>query len=305
MKKQFLIIAAICCAMGANAQIKVKSNGYVGIGTTNPQQKLHVDLTGGKARFQFSSWNNIYFDNTGSCGAPCLYPSYDWYLQLGKEDNKVGTIYANTIHVWDFHSYSDSTAKCNFKRINKEHDKFRQLKPYKYDFKKEYLNQIPELERKKFETGRFGFKAQDIIDIYPELVYKENEDGLYSINYIGFIPILVEMVQELQNTVSAQSEKIKELEKELASNNNSFKNPRGGRKLMIAPSTTNDEEDVEVEEEIETEKPLEKEDITTNAFLFQNSPNPFSTQTEIKYFVPENAENACIYVFSANSADSA
>ena len=39
---------------------------------------------------------------------------------------------------------------------------------------------------------------------------------------------------------------------------------------------------------------------TANAFLFQNTPNPFSTQTEIKYFVPENANNAVIYVFSLN-----
>ena len=67
---------------------------------------------------------------------------------------------------------------------------------------------------------------------------------------------------------------------------------------MVAPSATNGEE--EVEEDVEIERTVEKEDITTNAFLFQNSPNPFSTQTEIKYFVPDNAENACIYVFSLN-----
>ena len=295
MKKYFLIIAAICCAMGANAQIKVTSNGYVGIGTTSPQQKLHVDLTGGKARFQFSSWNNIYFDNTGSCGAPCLYPSYDWYLQLGKENNKVGTIYANTIHVWDFHSYSDSTAKCDFKRINKEQDKFKKLKSYKYHFTKEHLNTIPESERKKFETGRFGFKAQDLIEIYPELVYKENEEGLYSVNYIGFIPILVEMVQEQQNTIDAQSRKIKELEKEISANN-TFKNPRNGRKNMMAPSSAIEEET----DSVEMDEPVEEDDITTNAFLFQNTPNPFSTQTEIKYFVPENADNVVLYVFSLN-----
>lgn len=43
MKKQVIMLtAAICCAMSANAQIKVKSNGYVGIGTTNPQYKLDI-----------------------------------------------------------------------------------------------------------------------------------------------------------------------------------------------------------------------------------------------------------------------
>ena len=34
--------------------------------------------------------------------------------------------------------------------------------------------------------------------------------------------------------------------------------------------------------------------------LFQNTPNPFSTQTEIKYYLPETAENAVLNVFSPN-----
>jgi len=38
----------------------------------------------------------------------------------------------------------------------------------------------------------------------------------------------------------------------------------------------------------------------TSSFLFQNTPNPFSGETEIKYFLPENAKNAVLYVFSLN-----
>ena len=38
----------------------------------------------------------------------------------------------------------------------------------------------------------------------------------------------------------------------------------------------------------------------TSSFLFQNTPNPFRTQTEILYYLPENAENAVINVFSLN-----
>ena len=293
-KKVFLFAAAVCCAMCANAQIKVTSNGYVGIGKTDPAYPLDIKY-GPKIRFD--DWADVFMDCSGLCGSPTLYPEKNWYLQLGKESNKIGTIYASTIHVWDFHSYSDSTAKCDFKRINKEQDKFKKLKSYKYHFTKEHLNTIPESERKKFETGRFGFKAQDLIEIYPELVYKENEEGLYSVNYIGFIPILVEMVQELQSTVDAQSRKIKELEALLS--NSKFIDPRGTKKRAVAP-VMESEDAAEINDNTTAEPESIETEAATNAILFQNTPNPFSSETEIKYFLPENAENAVLYVFSLN-----
>ena len=51
----------------------------------------------------------------------------------------------------------------------------------------------------------FGVKAKDNMEIYPELV-KKDENGFYSVNYIEFIPILISVVQE-------QNEKIRTLEK--------------------------------------------------------------------------------------------
>ena len=290
MKKQFLMIAAICCAMCANAQIKVNSNGYVGIGNTNPQYKL--DITYDNSTIRFDEWTDIFLDKSGLCSAPCFYPERNWYLQFGRRDRKVGTIFVETIHVDNLYNDSDSTFKCGFSKLNREYDKFRQLKPYKYKFTKEYMGRVPEKERAKLDHEHYGFKAQDIAKIYPELTYKDDSTGKYSVNYIGFIPILVEMVQELQSTVSAQSLKIKELEKQISENNNSFKDPRSGRKKMMAPSSASEDED--------SMQIVEEEDVVTNAFLFQNTPNPFTAETEIKYFVPLNANNAVVYVFSLN-----
>lgn len=300
MKLKIILFAAtICCAMGATAQIRVINNGYVGFGRY-PSHKFHVNLAGEKARFEFSSWQNIYFDNSGLCESPCIYPGYDWYLQLGKRENRVGTIFVQTIHVNKTYTDSDSTFKCDFKKLNREQDKFRRIKPYKYHFTKDFISKLPEKERAKFNHEHYGFKAQNIEKIYPELTYRDDSTGKYSIDYTGFIPILVEMVQELQDLTTAQSNKIKELQKQVDdlakaddNNGNSGKNPRKTQKKSVKPL------DVEAENaDVEVYETSETIDVAINAFLFQNTPNPFSHETEIKYYIPENAENAVLYVFS-------
>lgn len=293
MRKQILVLAAICCAMGASAQIKMNSNGNVGIGTINPQYRFDIEYYGKAIRFD--SWTDVYINsNSGLSGAPCIYPERDWYLQLGTSAKRVGTIFVQTIHVNKTYTDSDSTFKCDFKKLNREQDKFRQIKPYKYQFTSDFMGKLPEKEREKFNHEHYGFKAQDIEKIYPELTYKDDSTGKYSIDYTGFIPILVEMVQELQSTVDAQSLKIKELEKEINSNSSTFKDPRGPKKKSAAPAKKTEKE------EEDSQEPEIDSDAATNAFLFQNTPNPFSTETEIRYYLPENVENACIYVFSLN-----
>lgn len=299
MKRTFLLAAMLCCAVCANAQIKVLANGRVGLGTTAPAYGLDFRLGSGTLRLD--AWSDIFIDQSGECGSPTIYPETDWYLQLGKRGKRVGTIFVQTIHVNKTYTDSDSTFKCDFKGLNAEQEKFKKLKPYKYHFKKEFVSSMPEKEQKKFRREQFGFKAQDVEKIYPELTYRDDSTGKYAIDYIGFIPILVEMVQELQGLTTAQSVKIKELQKqvdELAkadddNSSNSGKNPRRTQKKSVKPLNVEAENtDAEVYKSSETIK------VATNAFLFQNTPNPFSHETEIKYYVPENADNAVLYVFS-------
>ena len=296
-KKIILFAAAVCCAMCANAQLKVNNKGFVGIRTTNPQYLLDIDANVKNGGIRYNAWADILLDCSGLCSSPCIYPGTNWYLQLGKKENKIGTIFVSGMHYDVLWNDSDSTFKCNFKKLNREQNKFKQLRPYKYHFTDEYTSRLPENERKKFNHEHYGFKAQDIVKIYPELTYKDDSTGKYSVNYIGFIPILVEMVQELQSTVDAQSAKIKELEAAL--NNSRFIEPRGTKKRSVAPIIESEDATETTDNTITEPESIETE-TSTNAFLFQNTPNPFTAETEIKYFVPVNADNAVIYVFSLN-----
>jgi hypothetical protein len=91
-----------------------------------------------------------------------------------------------------------------------------------------------------------------------------------------FIPILVEAFKEQQSLVEAQSLKIKELEKRI---------------------NEIDTQNATLKSTIVSNAPMPV-DITTNAFLFQNIPNPFTYDTEIKYFIPDGTINSELYIFT-------
>lgn len=57
-------------------------------------------------------------------------------------------------------------------------------------------------EKKASERPHFGFIAEDVQKVYPELVYEDSEGGL-SVDYIGLIPLLIKTVQQLDAEVKA------------------------------------------------------------------------------------------------------
>lgn len=61
------------------------------------------------------------------------------------------------------------------------------------------------------ENTQIGFIAQDVVELFPELVTQDDE-GIYSIRYTGLIPVLVEGVKDQQAIISNQSAIINELD---------------------------------------------------------------------------------------------
>ena len=84
---------------------------------------------------------------------------------------------------------TDANAKQKKSRINKISKKVFELDPYQFENK---------------NTGKihYGFLANQVAKIYPELVYDHNlEDGTLSVDYIGMIPLLIEVVKEQQKQI--------------------------------------------------------------------------------------------------------
>ncbi len=59
-----------------------------------------------------------------------------------------------------------------------------------------------------FGRDHFGFIAQDIQKVYPELVYTDSL-GIMSVDYIGLIPVLIESVKNLTDEIELLKEQIK------------------------------------------------------------------------------------------------
>lgn len=70
---------------------------------------------------------------------------------------------------------------------------------------------IKQREKAEANRKRIGFMAQDIQKVLPELV-QTDEKGIMSIDYTGFIPLIVESLKQMQQTIQDQQKEIETLQ---------------------------------------------------------------------------------------------
>ncbi|MBN1597175.1 MAG: tail fiber domain-containing protein, partial [Bacteroidales bacterium] len=247
-----------------HAQIKMLSNGYIGLGTNSPTSRLHID--GNKTTFSCTSCNNpVPFYVSWTYQHPCVYPGTDNIGMLGLSNKFWGYSYVQRgyfdyITYYVSLNYSDERLKKNEESVKEPLEKVKKLKPYRYDYDvsgsgSEHDRNISD---QSLLTNRYGFIAQDLLEILPELVHYDSTTSLYAVDYTGLIPILAGALQELEKKVEQLESKEKE-NKNMSSDN--------------------------------------LPDPTQKAGIGQNRPNPFNEDTTIPYFLPSDTENAVFYVY--------
>jgi len=163
------------------------------------------------------------------------------------------------------------------------------------------ISDTTSLQQTELHKTNYGFIAQEIQEIYPELVNTDNE-GYLAINYIGFIPILVESFKEHQNKIESFELKEKEYLHTISELNNQIKVINS--KLEELEYNIDNIENNCCNKKSYNNLKSEQVDIITDNYsiknsniLGQNFPNPWNSSTKISLTIENTVKSAifCVY----------
>lgn len=300
---------------GVRAQIKVISNGNVGINVSNPAGKLHVNdmlLLGPKPSIPYSEgirftrsanyptdpaeWGidtdkgfNIWkpFPSANNGNYKIFIKDTTGYVGINTGTPSYRLDVNGTFRCYGFTNSSDERLKTNITDIKNSLDIVLKLNPKIYDLKIPINDQsssskfllegagypVQEPEVLKNQTG---FLAQEVSKTLPHLVSKDDQ-GYFSLNYIGLIPYLVDAIKEQNKQIEALQEQIQECCSVNINNDNGAMNKKSSADVGVSSGDY--------------------------ASLEQNAPNPFHQQTTIAYTTPENCQNSSLHIYNMNGAE--
>jgi hypothetical protein len=188
---------------------------------------------------------------------------------IGRSSNTIYKIYSNEYFGNSEHvgilTGSDADLKTNIRELSQISDRILKLRPVTYDFLKTSSGE--DVSENPAYKNRTGFIAQEVKELFPDLVVIDYESGLHCLDYAGLIPYLTKVIQE-------QNKRIEKLEQQIGIYDD------GGSTVNKMPQIN------------------ENGNVQSNtSILFQNAPNPFNVSTTIKYQLAGNTVNAkiCIY----------
>ncbi len=235
-------------ANDANGLIMERNNNIY----TDTKARLGISSNGGIPGFRMAiSSNNgasyvdgVFIREGGNVGINQTLPSQKLHVS--------GNVLANSYLI-----NSDLRYKKNIKPIGGHMERLSLLRGVSYN-----LNQTTLKGVDNDKNPHIGFIAQEVREVYPELVH-ESAEGYLSVDYVSLIPILVEALKENSSIIAQQTARINGLEEVLKNNNLSL-----------------------------------LEESKSNVQLAQNVPNPFNSETKISYRLPEGVTHGAVMIYN-------
>jgi len=291
MKKLTLFFGALCVSIVASGQLKVQSDGTTIAGYESDfgstyrfglGKPLVIAIGPGGNLYGAGRW---YFELGGTSSASTFqirrggtelntpstyffYMNHSGSVGIGKipiSNAKLdvnGSIYVNGSTLIS----SDERFKSDIRRIDNVIPKIYELEG------KSYQKMLPDSTDTFFE---YGFIAQELQRQFPDLVVKTSDD-YYAVNYIALIPVIVEALKSQKQEIAELNERIFALERRLNPNVDADAAPQN------APPKAPQQE------------------TEGAAALYQNTPNPFTENTEIAFYLPQSVTNAMLCVYDMN-----
>jgi hypothetical protein len=295
MKKLLFSLIMIGFSLVLHAQLELNSTGQVGMSGLTPNTTYGLRV-GGK----IYSNNSIYGTSFGASGSAFHGSSLKLYGGSGETNwntmltsNEPGKLHINGSIILT----SDERLKKDKKRIEGASVLLSGISGHTYYFKPPAeLVSLSIMGKRTYEmdtllvdgklvavdpakqkfafpsSKQYGFMAQEVMQIMPDLVHYDSASGAYGVDYISFIPLLVEANKELLTKQEAYESRLLALEKQV-------------EKLTKKNSVS--------AREAETQAALE----VTSLELFQNNPNPFNQQTEIRFSLSDVTKEAHLYIY--------
>lgn len=224
---------------------------------------------------------------------------------MGNEQYPVNAIYVNYLFYRQKTAISDERLKENIKPLGSVLDRLMEVEGKSFNFKQsEDSIGITDFEEISKEI-KFGFIAQELEKIFPELVLPPNPtNSYYSVDYDGMIAVLAEAVKEQQEMIeksqkSGEQQKIMndEWRQEIETLRQEIESLR---EILALCCHVNHSESIEPDN-MDRTQPVNLSDPTEfdaeEMQLFQNTPNPFYETTTIQCYLPETIYNVelCVY----------
>jgi len=136
----------------------------------------------------------------------------------------------------------------------------------------EYSEVLIEVPEQRAQHLRYGFLAQEVEEIYPDIVTKDEDNGKLAIKMNAFIPLLVEGFQDVYKQLDSL-------------------------KQLVAT------QQLEIDNLLAVDESLKKSVSNTTiqedkAILYQNVPNPFNETTIIRMYIPSAVVKAQLNIYN-------
>ncbi len=295
----FLLLVCMACTSVSFAQM-INSNGKIGIGTFTPNAS-HKTTIDGSLLMRFGPEGGLSgtYEIVSSTGSPSAtyvdispfdkagsYPIFQY--TLGQKNRFQKGVFDFVHYNYALINSSDERLKRNINALSFDRKSFSLLKPVSYEITDAWsIQKAKDKQEEPFYTSQYGFLAQELQEVYPQLVLKDEETGYLKMKPLEMIPILVAALQDQQKQNDDQQKQIDNQQKQIEE----LKQLVGVKSILRSSEEVDDVTGIS-----------SIAGTVGKATLYQNVPNPFNQSTEIRYYIPESSQNAqlCIYNLQGN-----